>query len=441
MRTVTFSLYSKLAAETEFVLEGETQNCVFGQSTYFGLLFSNTSTTGAAYYFDEVVVSGNKALDTIPPQWRELEILPPNKLKLRFSEAMDFSNVTFLVDNEIGAPISQLVSNDKSTIVLSFSSDFQKSKIYTLQAEGLVDLSANPLLPLHRTFGMAEPLAVGDLVLNEIMFDNPTNSAEYLEIYNGSDKLVDLSNLSLSTRKADGTLNLGIPIPSQTKILPNAYLAITSDAASVKSYYGLTASENIITCKWNPLNNGGSALVLSNLTQDTIYDEVTYSVKWHHPLVKNPKGVALERIHPTLPSQTAASWHSAASAVNFGTPGYQNSQFHVINTVKNEEKFVWVDPEAFSPDNDGVNDLCFIRFKTDTNGYVASATIFAANGNKVFQLATNYLLSTEGFLTWDGNTLNGKNATVGIYLLYFEVFNPMNGARKQFKLPIVVSAR
>ena len=437
------SLYSKLASESEFVLEGKTQNVLLTQSSYFGLMYSNTTTTGSAYYFDDVIVSGNKALDTIPPKWTQFEMMSPNKLKLTFSESIDFSKANFQLDNEIVIPVSKLISTDKLSVELTFSTDFIKGKLYNLQAQGLKDLSGNEMLLTQKSIGISETIAFGDLVLNEIMFENPTNSVEYVEIYNCSDKLLDLSTVSITTRKGDGTLNQGITFPNQSKILPKSYQVLTSDAEKIQCYYNLISAENISSSisPWSPLNNDGNVLVLSNLVQDTIYDEVMYSSKWHHPLVKNPKGVALERINPTLPSQSATSWHSASSEVNFGTPGYQNSQFNVIKSVQNDEKFIWTEPESFSPDNDGIYDLCFIHYKTDVNGYVATAIIFDANGNKVSQLAANYLLSSEGFFTWDGKIQTGKNANVGIYVLYFEVFNPINGAHKQFKLPIVVSAR
>jgi hypothetical protein len=72
---------------------------------------------------------------------------------------------------------------------------------------------------------------------------------------------------------------------------------------------------------------------------------------------------------------------------------------------------------------------------------VANAIIFNAVGVKIYQLASNVLLANEGFLTWDGKTNTGKNANVGVYVLYFEMFNPQTGSRKQQKLPIVVSSR
>lgn len=436
-----FALYSKLTTETAFVLEGTTQNTVLKSSSYFGLLFSNTASTGSDYYFDDITVTGTKAADKEAPIWTSLTIEPPSTLKLIFSEPMDVSHASFEVDNDMGNPVSQIISDDKKTIELVFASEFEHGKMYELNISGLTDLAGNELADTTRSIGYIEPIAPGDLVINEVMFDNPLNSLEYIEIYNKSDNVLDVSGVVFTTRKSDGTLNTGNVIPAKTLMLPHAYLALCADADSVRNYHYCPDESNILTTKWTSLNNESATLVLTNATKDTVYDELTYNVKWHNVLVKNPKGVALERINPNLPTQRADSWHSASSEVNYGTPGYKNSQYRDIISNETEEQTVWANPEAFSPDNDGVNDVCFIHYKTDEAGYVANVMILNQVGNKIFQVASNILLSTEGTLIWDGRTQNGKNANVGIYVLYFEMFNPKTGERKQSKLPIVVSSR
>lgn len=375
------------------------------------------------------------------PVWQSFELLEPNFLKLGFSEAMDFSKAEYFVDQNMGSPVSQIISADKTSIELAFSTEFEKGKIYKLTSTGLTDLVGNAVALTQKSTGISDKAIVGDLILNEVMFDNPVNSVEYIELYNTSDKLLDVSGLVFTTRKTDGSLNAGNVIPDQTRLLPNGYLALCSDAEVLRSYYALSAETNIVTTDWNTLSNESATLVICNSEKDTVYEELAYTAKWHHALVKNPKGVALERIHPSLPTNVAASWHSAASEVNYGTPGTVNSQYRDISAQASTSKFVWTEPESFSPDNDGLDDVCFIRYKTETNGYVANATIFNAVGVEVFQLASNILLSSEGFITWDGQTNSGKNANVGVYVLYVEMINPTNGDRKQAKLPIVVSSR
>jgi len=380
--------------------------------------------------------------DTEAPTWTSLNLEQPNKLKLVFSEGMDVSKAAFNVDQGINAQSSITVSDDKKTVDLTFASNFEKGKLYKLQLSGLTDLAGNALAETTRTIGIVEQKAVGDLILNEVMFENPLNSLEYVELYNKSDKLLDISNMVVTTRKTDGTLNTGSKVPPRTLLLPHAYLALCANADSVRNYHKSPVEAYILsTSSWSSLNNESSTLVLASAAKDTIYDELSYNVKWHNAFVKHPKGVALERINPSLPTQSAASWHSAASEVNYGTPGYQNSQYRDISVNEVDPKIFRTDPEAFSPDNDGINDVCFIRYKTDTTGYVANMLILNQIGMKVYQLATSILLSSEGFLSWDGRTDKGKIANPGVYVLYVELFNSQTGAKKIIKLPIVVSTR
>jgi len=436
-----FALYSKLAGENEFVLEGTVENNAVKSSTYVGVLVTNTSSTGKDYYFDDIVVTGNKVVDRESPVWTMFNLELPNKLNLGFSETMDFTHAGYFVDQGIGNPDSQSISEDKKSVTLSFDTNFEHGKVYTLQTTGLTDAAGNPLSVTARTNGITEPIGIDNLIINEVMFDSSDSSAEYIEIYNRSDKLLDVSGLIITTRKTDGTMNNGNSLPPQTVMLPDSYLALTSDAGKVRSYHACPEGSNLLTIDWNPLNNESATLVLANPAKDTLYDELTYHASWHHPLVKNTKGVSLERINPLLPTQNPESWHSAASEVSYGTPGYKNSQYRDINSSGEVEKTVWAEPESFSPDNDGVDDVCFIHYKTDAAGYVANIIILNAVGVPVCRLASNILLSTTGFLTWDGKTDNRKNANVGIYILYFELFNPNTGNRKQLKMPIVVSSR
>ena len=379
-------------------------------------------------------------VDTELPIWNSLIIEQPNKVKLEFSERMNFTSSTFTLDNGMGNPVSTIISTDKTSIELTFANDFEKGKIYNLQTTGLSDLAGNVPELTKKSVGIIEKKDIGDLIFNEVMFENPENSLEYIEIYNKSDKLLDVSGVVFTTRKTDGTMNTGVSIPPQTHILPHGYLALCSDAELLCTYYSCPEETNIISTTWNSLNNESTILVLTNSAKDSIFDELQYNVKWHNALVKNPKGVSLERINSNLVTQDAASWHSAASTTNFGTPGYQNSQFRDLLDAINVDKFVWTEPESFSPDNDGINDVCVIKYRTDAAGYVANVMILNAVGVRVVTLGANILLPTEGFLIWDGKTGSGKNANVGIYVLYFEMFNPNTGERKHRKLPIVVSS-
>jgi len=68
------------------IFGGKTQNTLITNCSYFGLLFANTSTTGSAYYFDDIIVTGEKADDKEAPVWENVSFQGNDKLRLTFSE-------------------------------------------------------------------------------------------------------------------------------------------------------------------------------------------------------------------------------------------------------------------------------------------------------------------------------------------------------------------
>lgn len=436
-----FTLYSKLPAETTFQTEGKIKNTTVTNSQYFGLLYSNTTTTGNAYFFDDIIVTGNPAPDLIPPSLQSVILKSPTKIWLQFSEAITVANATFSVNNGQFYPTAVQLSNNKKEIELIFANNFEQGIIYVIEISSIADLAGNAMISTKKKIGIAQKPVAGDIVWNEIMFEAPDDGQEYVEVFNNSEKIIDLSKITFATRKTDGSFNTAVIIPLGNILGPNEIVAFAPSPDSVYNYHRPPADAQIIaTSNWYNLNNESSTLTLCNLAKDTIYDEVKYDSRWHHVLIADKKGIALERINPNMLSQNASNWHSAASEVNYGTPGYQNSQFRAIGEVITE-KAVWCEPEVFSPDNDGSNDICFVRYNTEYAGFIANVMVFTATGVKIAELAQNALLSTSGFLTWDGKTLGGTNAETGIYLLYFEMFHAETGQKIIQKLPLVVTAR
>lgn len=437
-----FMLYSKLPSETDYYSEGSVQDVKIAGSKYFGLLYSNSSLTGNAYFFDDIVVSGEKFLDIVPPVWTNLTLLEPDKLILTFSEPVDLSSAVFQVDNGVGTPSGVVISSDLYSVQLTFPVSFEKGIIYTVDVLNVKDLAGNPLGNTQKQVGIVEKIDFGDIVINEILFEPAVDVPEYFEIYNTSAKVLDLSKLSFGTRKTDGSYAPSNFFPSKTLLLPRQYLALTLNPDIIRTTYQTPDTANILSVsKWSTLSNTSASFLIANQSGDSIYDEVRYDVKWHHPLIRNTQGVSLEKINPALPSQSPESWHSAASEMHYGTPGYRNSQYRKLVSETSSEKWVWTEPEVFTPDNDGTDDICFIRYKIDAAGFTANVTVFNSVGVKVKQIASNTLLATDGFLTWDGKTDRGLNVNPGIYVLYFEMININSGVKKTEKLPLVVSFR
>jgi hypothetical protein len=177
-------------------------------------------------------------------------------------------------------------------------------------------------------------------------------------------------------------------------------------------------------------------LIIFNQQGKTV-DEVKYDEGWHFPLLHNKEGIALERIDPGKPTQSKDNWTSASSASGYGTPTYRNSQY---KETGNSNGTISVVPLLFSPDNDGLDDFCFIHYEMNEPNYVANIFIFDLNGRLLRRLYNNATLSQRGDLRWDGLGEGGRSLSAGIYVIYTEVFN-LEGKSKRFKNVVTLAKK
>ncbi len=165
-------------------------------------------------------------------------------------------------------------------------------------------------------------------------------------------------------------------------------------------------------------------------------DQLHYSESWHFPLIDEQDGVALERISFKAPTQDSLNWHSAASTVGYGTPTYENSQH--AETVAQAE--ISIDPQVFSPDQDGYNDVVTIHYQLKQAGFIGNVKIFNSRGTEIKNLVQNALLPASGTFIWDGITDANDVASIGIYIIYTEVFD-LAGLVEHYKNVCIVGGK
>lgn len=438
--TGIFRLYSRLLTETDYVKEGEAFHSGITKCNFFGLSFTNTASTGTCYYFDDIFVEGKEFTDKISPEWLGFDVVYPDEIRCAFSESVVYQQLKMKIDNHPVENLQVLTQNHDSLLILKTFDLPQKGKICQIELAGISDIAGNILKDSVKVYVAKEDIMAGDVVFNEVMFHQPDSSYEYVELINISDKLIDLSGMIITTRRSDGTLSTGIKIPEKTYISSYECIAFTQQPEIVRKYHHCPDSARIISTPWTNLNNESSTLVFVDNQKDIIYDEFTYDVSMHHVMIKNPQGVSLEKIFANIPSSDINNWHSASSQVLFGTPGYRNSQFR-YETENIETESFWTESEYFTPDNDGVSDLFVVHYKMNAPGFIANVQVFQSSGEKVADLLKNSLMMSEGLISWDGSTDQNKTAVPGIYLMYIDSFHPMNGIRKTYKIPLVVSCR
>lgn len=316
-------------------------------------------------------------------------------------------------------------------VQLKLEAPLRQNKVYTIEVKNLPDCSGNIIsgISTART-GWGQFPEERDLVINEILFNPPEDGADYVELYNRSRHIINAKNLVIANRNSGGALNTIKPLTAEDiLIFPGDYVVISEDAAAIQRHYLVKNPDAVIELATMPSfpNTSGTAVLLN--TQGTVIDEVNYSEKWHFELVVNPKGVALERIDYNRPGQDRNNWHSAASGVGYGTPGYQNSQYRAETGLKGE---VSVSPRVFSPDGDGRDDFLLIHYQFPEPGYVCNITVFDVYGRTVRFLVRNGLCGTTGYFKWNGQDEKNIPAGTGIYVVLTEVFN-LQGKIRRYK--------
>jgi hypothetical protein len=178
------------------------------------------------------------------------------------------------------------------------------------------------------------------------------------------------------------------------------------------------------------------AVVLIN-DRDEVVQIFEYAEDFHFPLLKETKGVSLERISWVDKVNDKNKWHSASASAGYATPGFMNSQFRKYEEGAAQFE---VEPKVFSPNQSGIDDFTSIRYQFDAPGNVATIGIFDAAGRKVKDLLQNATLSTQDAIQWDGTDNHHQKVKMGYYLIYIEVFN-LKGERQIFKEKVVVAGR
>ncbi len=361
-------------------------------------------------------------------------------ITLFFSKTMDDFCLTQTANFDCDIAIDTILIEQPhaKTVHLVLSEVLSENLSYQLVCKNLFCVDS---LPMNETeIIVSQPVApeVGDIVINEILFNPQDDGVDFVEILNISDKTIDLSQIFVTRRKNDAFEARTTLCNAPILFPPNTFLTLTESSEIVCQQYDCPENAHFLEVKLPSLpdSEGNIALVLTN---ETVLDELNYSEKMHHAFVTNAEGVSLERVNPHAPTQQKDNWQSAAFDVGYGTPCRQNSQYIAPESEDTKKNF-WFEYETFTPDNDGFRDLLLLNYSLPNDGFSASITIFTPTGIRVRKLLNNALLSTEGYLTWDGKNADETLCNPGIYVLVVEAITP-NGDKIQQKLVCVLSMR
>lgn len=382
--------------------------------------------------------------DRQPPVLLDAFAADSSSILLRFDEPLDsakaFAAGNYSVSDGVGAPQRVTAMPPLFNIVeLHAPTALAKNKVYSITVRNITDCSGNAIGAYNQVkLGRAAAADTFDLVINEILFNPKPDGADYVELYNRSNAIIDLMNTYIAGRSSAGLISAPRPISAFNRLLfPGEYMVVTGDEQAVKRQYLAKSPLAFAAIASMPSlpDDKGDVLILN--AQGTVLDELPYDAHWHFPLIDNDEGVALERIDYNKSTRDAANWHSAATSAGYGTPGYQNSQFRQDVSVRGS---ISMQPVIFSPDNDGFDDFLTISYQFPDPGYVCNITVFDAAGRLVQYITRNALCGLTGSFRWDGLGQQNNKLPIGVYVVVTAVFN-LQGKTKQFKQAVTLARR
>ncbi|MFK7806727.1 MAG: lamin tail domain-containing protein [Saprospiraceae bacterium] len=366
----------------------------------------------------------------------------PSRIELFFNKSVDvnvlldaFNMEGFTIENlEIAPPLF-------NTATIEISPAMQADEIYTLSVNILLeDCRGNSVGMFNETrVALPQGIDTNDIVINEILFNPETGGSDFIELYNRSNKVLDISNYFIANRDDRDSIDSPEGIPATCLLFPDDYIVLTDDPLDIQSKYNNTSFYNFIEMSLPTFEDkeGTAVLYVPVFTTAFVIDEFAYNESLHYPLLSNKNGVSLERINPEEPTQSNNNWHSAAEAVGFATPTYQNSQF-IGNASTESDDNLWLETDRLSPDNDGFEDFLQIQYDLDRPGFTANINIYDAKGRLIKVLTQNELLLAEGNIKWDGINDDGNRARVGVHILEAKLLHP-DGEVKQYRLSFVLA--
>ncbi len=383
--------------------------------------------------------------DNTPPQVVRASVIATDTIQLYFNEALDSASMInptiYSIDNSVGNPtLVQVIGPDFKSVRLTLGTTLAIGTIYTITVNNsITDCIGNPLgADNSARFAIPEPAVANDIVINEILFNPKTPGVDYVEIYNRSNKVIDLKTISISEYDTVTNMIVGPQTISADGylIFPQEYILLSENGAFVQTQLATTNPEGFLDMINLPtMNDDGGTICLSTVTD--IIDNFKYYDNMHFGLLTITDGISLERIDFDRTTQDRTNWHSAAEAVGYGTPGYKNSQY---SDAGETESAIEITPEIFSPDEDGVNDVVNINYHFDSPGFTANVTVYDSKGRIVKHLIQNELLGVKGTFSWDGINNDREKARIGIYIFYFEVFD-LSGTVKHYKKTCVLAGK
>ena len=378
--------------------------------------------------------------DSIPPVINSVNVVSNTIIEVLFSENVDSS--LFKKTNIFISPTVEIQSltwklDSLWKIRLNLATDLPKGKELKLIFNELRDCSGNKRLNSEFSFVFPENANIGDLLINELLLNPLPFGADFVELYNKSDKIIDLKGWYLANLKNDTIANKKLIFKTSFLLKPREYLVITEDKNNILNTYLKAVGDRIFEMSVLPTYYDDLGNVVLLAPDSKVIDQLDYTEDMHSVLIPKKEGVSIEKINPDLRTNDPNNWTSASKDAGYATPGYANSQFIPLG-ISNDD--ISIEPQLITPNGDGDKDFMLISIRNDKLGALRNIIVFDVMGREVKRLLKNSYTGSNTFVQWDGTDETNNPLPIGHYIIWLEAIDK-SGSVVYYKKKVVVGAR
>jgi hypothetical protein len=333
----------------------------------------------------------------------------------------------------------ELLAPFQQELLLHLRNSLEPGKIYTLQIAAIPGCDEDPEQGTGFSklkIGLADTTEKA-IIINEILADPIIGGSDFIELFHVGKAPVQLGGWQLASRNSNGNLSgLRALVPGPRFFYPGDFLVVTTDASWLQRQYLVKQPNSLVQLGSLPSfpNDKGTVVLLDSMLQ--VIDEVQYDAAWHHEMLRNTENVSLERRDPAASSLSASNWASAAAHAGYGTPGYENSQAG----IPDDPDRVFLNEQLISPDGDGHQDFCEIKYEFAQPGYQVSIRIFDHSGHPHRMLINNGICAMKGSFRWDGRNDNQQVLANGLYIIVVDAWH-LSGKTKRYRLAVTLGKK
>ncbi len=354
-----------------------------------------------------------------------------DEIELNINELLD-STVDVLVTNEFGEAINYKINELGKLLVKNQTAlkegEAQRIHIRILNCLGM---QLDTILTLHKKHIPQK----SELLISEVLFNPEPNGFDFIEIYNTSDKIINLEDVSLSNGKEKYSIKELITGNNPYKyIRPKEYRVFTLNTENILNWYLVPKQEHLLESKKMPSMPDDAGVISILNEEELLIDEFVYDESLHYSWLENVEGRSLERKRLQHVENSTQNWASASDNIGRASPTGTNSQFAEENEIS--KKDFWLSNNLLKPYAEGSKTALEINYNIEGETVFMNVKVFSVSGAFISEVMHGLSIRNSGMVKWDLAN-NGSLVPAGTYVLSIECYSE-NGKNQQYKLPFAV---